>query len=100
RVAVSLCQEGAECVIHVDDDGPGIPVKDRSAVFEPFVRLDTSRKQNSGGYGLGLAIVRRIVHWHGGRAEVSSSDLGGARFTLRWPAEQDLRGYHRRSDRS
>ncbi|NNG01155.1 MAG: hypothetical protein HKM93_17320, partial [Desulfobacteraceae bacterium] len=42
RVAVSLCQEGAECVIHVDDDGPGIPVKDRSAVFEPFVRLDTS----------------------------------------------------------
>lgn len=76
--------EGA-CVIHVDDDGPGVPVSERERIFEPFVRLDSSRGRDSGGYGLGLAIARRIVRWHDGTIEVGDSPMGGARFSLRWP---------------
>ncbi len=80
--------EGA-CVIHVDDDGPGVPVSERERIFEPFVRLDGSRGRDSGGYGLGLAIARRIVRWHGGNIEVGDSPMGGARFSLRWPGKLD-----------
>ena len=46
--------DGALC-IHIDDDGPGIPVEAREKIFEPFVRLDKSRNAESGGLGLGLA---------------------------------------------
>jgi signal transduction histidine kinase len=70
--------------LHVDDDGPGIPEAARERVFEPFMRLDESRNRESGGFGLGLAIVQRIAEWHGGHASVTQSPLGGARFTLQW----------------
>ena len=73
----------------VEDDGPGIPEEDRKRVFEAFARLDDSRTRASGGYGLGLSIVRRIAYWFGGTIEVDqSSDLGGARFTMSWPVER------------
>jgi two-component system sensor histidine kinase RstB len=76
----------------VEDDGPGIPEKDRARIFEPFSRLDDSRTRASGGYGLGLSIVQRIAFWHGGSVEVSQSpELQGARFTFRWPVRQALR---------
>lgn len=76
----------------VEDDGPGIPEKDRVRIFEPFSRLDDSRTRSSGGYGLGLSIVQRIAFWHGGSVEVGQSpDLKGARFTFRWPVRQALR---------
>jgi len=71
--------------ISVDDDGPGIPEEYRGQVFEAFTRVDASRDRQSGGYGLGLAIVSRIAEWHGGDVQVMQSSLGGARFVLRWP---------------
>ena len=71
----------------VDDDGPGIPEDERERVFEAFARLDDSRTRASGGYGLGLSIVSRIAYWFGGSVEVDQSpSLGGARFTMTWPA--------------
>ncbi|WP_028294802.1 ATP-binding protein [Oceanobacter kriegii] len=74
------------CRVDVEDDGPGIPEDQWGSVFEAFARLDDSRTRSSGGYGLGLSIVRRITYWHGGRAIVGRSDsLGGARFSLVWP---------------
>lgn len=70
----------------VEDDGDGIPEKDRSRVFEAFTRLDDSRTRASGGYGLGLSIVSRIAYWFGGFAKVDESPkLGGARFVMYWP---------------
>lgn len=84
-VKVCLEQQGRDYLIHVDDDGPGIPKADRERIFEPFSRLDSSRSRESGGYGLGLAIVKRVVASHRGRVIVSSSPLGGSRFTIRWP---------------
>lgn len=77
------------CRIDVEDDGPGIPESDWEKVFTAFARLDDSRTRTSGGYGLGLSIVRRILYWHGGQAFVTRSpDLGGAAFSLVWPRRQ------------
>ena len=54
-------QSDATAVIYIDDDGPGIPAKQRERVLQPFTRLDTSRTRATGGHGLGLAIVARII---------------------------------------
>ena len=71
--------------IHVDDDGPGIPVENRGDVFRPFVRLDQARNQDEGGTGLGLSIARGIARSHGGDITLGESTLGGLRATLRVP---------------
>ena len=84
EVRVSAAVTLGACVIHVDDDGPGVPASEHERIFEPFVRLDANR--DGGGYGLGLAIARRILRWHDGDIAVHASPLGGARFSLRWPA--------------
>ena len=84
QIVVSLKAQGDRCLIHVDDDGPGIPVAGRERIFEPFVRLDSSRSKETGGHGLGLAIVKQIITLHGGSVQVENSPLGGARFTLLW----------------
>ncbi|KJK19683.1 ATP-binding protein [Pseudomonas sp. NPDC087612] len=78
------------CRIDVEDDGPGVPESVWERIFTPFTRLDDSRTRASGGHGLGLSIVRRIIYWHGGRASVGRSErLGGACFSLNWPRNQD-----------
>lgn len=90
-IRLSARIERGEAVLVVEDDGPGIPESDRSRVFEPFTRLDDSRTRSTGGYGLGLSIVNRIVYWFGGTIAVDASEtLGGARFTMRWPAQRDF----------
>jgi len=69
-------------LIHIDDNGPGIPKPKRKRVFEPFFQIDYSRTKCGKGYGLGLAIVQKIAMNHGGKATIDDSPLGGARFTL------------------
>jgi len=68
-------------VIAIEDDGPGISEADRPRVLQRGVRAD----ENVPGHGLGLAMVRETVELYGGRLEVDTSPLGGARFTLRLP---------------
>jgi two-component system OmpR family sensor kinase len=82
RVSFSL-QDGRNQLI-VDDDGPGIPQRDRERAFESFVQLDHTRGKKT-GFGLGLAIVKRAIEWHGGEVVISQSPLGGARFCATWP---------------
>jgi two-component system sensor kinase ParS len=84
QVSVSMRHENQRTVIHVDDDGPGIESSDRERLFEPFERLDRSRGRESGGFGLGLAIVRQVARWHGGDASITDSPLGGARVSIAW----------------
>jgi signal transduction histidine kinase len=86
RLEIVVERDGDDCRIHVDDDGPGIPEDQRRKIFAPFIRLDRSRSRASGGYGLGLAIVSRILEWHKGTATATASPLGGVRITLSWPA--------------
>jgi two-component system sensor histidine kinase RstB len=85
RIAVSAEVVGDRVRVHVDDDGIGIKPEDRQRVFFAFTRLDRSRDRATGGYGLGLAIVRLVLEQHGGAATADESPLGGARFTLSWP---------------
>jgi two-component system OmpR family sensor kinase len=68
----------------VDDDGPGIPEKDRQRAFDSFVQLESTRT-NKAGFGLGLAIVKRAIEWHNGEVSIAQSPLGGARICAVWP---------------
>ncbi|PPG32986.1 cell wall metabolism sensor histidine kinase WalK [Rathayibacter sp. AY2B9] len=85
QLALSTRIDGAEAVLAVDDDGPGIPAAERERVLERFVRLDEGRTRDAGGSGLGLAIVAGIARAHGGRVVVGDSELGGARVEVRVP---------------
>jgi len=58
--------------ITIQDDGPGIPDKDLEIIFKPFARGETSRSSETGGYGLGLSIVRSIVRSHGGEVTLQN----------------------------
>ena len=81
RVFVTAEQRGASVDILVEDDGPGIPEKQREALFQRGARLDTDKP----GTGLGLAIVRDVAEIYGGKVTLEESeDLGGllARLTL------------------
>ena len=90
KIAVSAEVVEQQICVHVDDDGIGIPPEERKRVFYAFTRLDRSRDRATGGYGLGLAIVRLVLEQHGGTATVGESPLGGARFTLSWPRLQSV----------
>ncbi|MEM8923533.1 MAG: ATP-binding protein [Actinomycetota bacterium] len=70
----------------VDDDGGGIPATERTRVFERFTRLEAARSRDTGGAGLGLAVVAATVSGFGGTVAAEESPLGGARFVVRLPA--------------
>jgi two-component system sensor histidine kinase PrrB len=71
----------ADALLTVDDSGPGIALRDRQRIFEPFARLDGVDGEGS---GLGLALVEQQVRHHGARIDVADSPLGGARFSVRF----------------
>jgi len=82
RVRATLeAADGAAPVLHVDDDGPGIPAADRARVFEPFVRVHGEERPGS---GLGLALVAQQARHHGAEVAVGDGPLGGARVTVRF----------------
>ena len=87
-ILVSASIEGHELRITVDDDGGGISPDIGPAIFEPFKRGDISRDRDSGGFGLGLGIVKQIVDWHKGNVNLRQSDLGGARFVMTVPIKK------------
>lgn len=74
--------------ITVEDNGPGIAPSDRARACEPFVRLDAARNSDSGGVGLGLAIVAEAARAHGGKLLLDdSAELGGLRARLCLPLQ-------------
>ncbi len=85
-VVVSTRLDGNASVLLVDDDGPGIPEADRARVFERFTRLSSSRSRDTGGTGLGLAVVQRIAEQHGAMVRIERSPQGGARLEVRFPS--------------
>lgn len=84
KVEVTLVRTGDYYEVRVNDDGPGVPLDGREKIFEPFSRLDASRDRRTGGFGLGLALVRRVSQSHGGQVEVGESVWGGASFRMTW----------------
>jgi two-component system sensor histidine kinase BaeS len=75
-----------EIAIEFCDSAPGVPAAHLPRLFDRFHRVDTSRSRESGGAGLGLAIVRGIVEAHGGRIAAVPSPLGGLCIRLHLPA--------------
>ncbi|HKN51544.1 MAG TPA: ATP-binding protein, partial [Amycolatopsis sp.] len=84
-IVVGLSTEDGHVDLVVSDDGEGIPEAERERVFERFYRLQAARDRDTGGAGLGLAIVREVVDAHGGRVWVDASSAGAA-LHVRLPA--------------
>ena len=84
QVAAQLSLADGHALLHVDDQGPGVPPEQRERIFEPFYRLPGA-SEREGGVGLGLALVRQIAERHGGSVTCDNRPGGGARFTLRLP---------------
>ncbi len=83
RIEIGSETNGNEIHVFVKDSGPGIAEADQEKVFGLFQRLDPVRTKE--GSGVGLAIVRRIMELHGGRAWVESEVGNGATFWLAFP---------------
>ncbi len=85
QVTVAVAAAAAGARVTVTDDGPGLPAADRERVFDRFTRVGADRGRDSGGAGLGLAIVRELVLAHGGT--VTLADAGpGLRAVVELPA--------------
>lgn len=85
QVSVATRRRREQVVIEVSDSGPGIAEEDVPYIFDRFYRSDSSRSQETGGFGLGLAIAKRIVEAMGGAIEVSSVVDVGTTFVVRLP---------------
>ena len=85
KVDISCKKKGKSVEIIIDDDGPGIPIKEREKVLHPFYRIETSRNRSTGGIGLGITIAKDIVNNHGGNFFLEKSPLGGLRVKMLLP---------------
>ena len=84
---IKVTNEKDKIIICIDDNGPGIPDREKERVLRPFYRLDKSRTASSGSVGLGLSIVQDIVNSHGGKIELLDNPKGsGLRVNLIFPA--------------
>ena len=85
EAAVSINDVAGGYEVIVEDKGPGIPEADRQRVFEPFVRLESSRNAETGGTGLGLTLVKAIVAGHDGTVTLENRVEGGLRVRIHLP---------------
>jgi signal transduction histidine kinase len=83
---VDILRENQRVVIVIDDDGPGIPLREQERVFAPFYRLGPSRDPGKGGVGLGLSVARTIAREHGGEVRLANRDGGGLSVRVELPA--------------
>jgi two-component system phosphate regulon sensor histidine kinase PhoR len=91
RVDISIAREPAgdgEAVVAVRDYGPGIAPEHLPRLTERFYRVDVTESRAQGGTGLGLALVKHILHRHRGRLAIESAPGKGATFTVRLPRDQ------------
>ena len=86
-VTVSVRQSASGALeLAVEDTGPGIPAEVLPRVFDQFYRVDKSRSRSTGGAGIGLTIVRKLVEAHGGTVRAESRPGEGARFVVTLPS--------------
>ena len=81
-VAINLHCNDEAAQICVSDQGPGIPSEYKEEIFQPFFRLESSRNLNTGGKGLGLAIVSQLCDIYGWQIQLLTNDTNGCTFCL------------------
>ena len=89
-IRIGMARDGDWARVIVSDDGPGIAASERERVFEPFYR-PAGRNESSGGWGLGLSLVRQIATRHGGRAFCEAKPGGGSRIVVELRCETAAR---------
>jgi len=87
-ITVGTALRGDRVHLWVDDQGPGIPPRERQRVWEPYIRLERSVERTTGGSGIGLAVVKELVELHDGRVWVDAAPGGGARVVVELPAAE------------
>lgn len=87
KVSLEATKKGAEVIIAVRDNGPGISTKDQLRLFEKFYRVKTRKNERTKGTGLGLALAKSIAERHGGRAWCESQEGKGSAFFISIPIE-------------
>ena len=85
NILVSLKKSTNSITIIIDDDGPGIPEKERENVFKPFYKIDKSRGDSKSSVGLGLSIASDIIRSHGGNIKLENSSKNGLRAKIFLP---------------
>ena len=88
RITVRWEASGGSALVHVEDDGIGIPLTHQEQIFDPFVQLDPDLTRTRAGSGLGLAISRALARGMHGELTVQSAPGWGSTFTLRLPLAQ------------
>jgi signal transduction histidine kinase len=81
-VSIGTWEVEDEIRVYITDDGPGVPIEDWEAVFQPYVRVDRARSRGS---GIGLFAARRLMEAMGGRAWIEPNGYGGSRFVVALP---------------
>ncbi|MGH4023193.1 MAG: sensor histidine kinase [Pseudonocardiaceae bacterium] len=99
-VRVAVLPGTAEVRVLVDDDGAGVPAEHRGRVFDRFHRVQDDRHRDTGGTGLGLALVADTVRRYGGTTRAGEAPDGGARFEVRWPVGRSSRATNSVEERS
>jgi signal transduction histidine kinase len=84
---LSAQRQGKLICLEVRDTGSGIAANALPHVFDRFYRADPARSRNSGGVGLGLAIVQQIAVMHGGQVKIDSNPGAGTRVSILLPAD-------------
>ena len=82
-ISLGAWRSGDEIRVYITDDGPGVPINDWDAVFEPYVRVDRARSRGS---GIGLFAARRLMTAMGGRVWLEANGYGGSRFVVALPS--------------
>lgn len=85
QARVRVFTDERNAVVEIDDQGPGLPKSELEQVFEPFYRRESSRSRETGGIGLGLAVVRSVARAHGGDVSLENRTSGGLTARVRLP---------------
>ena len=88
KVCVTWAQIGEEIELCVSDTGPGIAAEHIPRLTERFYRVDRSRSRETGGTGLGMAIVKHVINRHHGELKIESTVGVGSRFCLVFPKQR------------
>ena len=83
-VEIAVDDEEKSVVIRIRDSGSGIPKEELPYIFDPFYRTDKSRSKDTGGYGLGMSLCKKIIEAHGGKIGIHSEVHVGTTVVLRF----------------